>query len=892
MITLLYQFKKEDLKVTLVSLDEFQASKTLKKEIKRAYGARGEDKLTEILNDPYLNGSETRGTSEPRLEHSSPSSGPEDQGQERRPDSPTVGKHPEAEEEEPKRGRQLRANEGQELRKKERRGTPRRWKTSSPKFKSIQSAYESYMKRQGRRRRGRGRQGEGPLTPLGPIHEEDEEEGNESAGLEEPLPDEIQYGNTDELVKMIKEANQADRDEAARQGKDTGSDSDSESIKDSGLEHTGRGLVPAMGVGGSREQGIQEAVWSAQDTEGVADAGRRALGLPLVPDARAAGIYDPSGNHTSGFHGETYDDNNASPQGMQVSQQTSSEEGRGHYTGQHPKQTDESPHYHTDYEAHPTMHTHAPVQFGTSPTSPQEPHPQEQTDSSRGVTYSETATAANIKAEGVPSPNAGHNTELHLPTGFAAHRRERGGLAFREPEHLGTGAGQHHQPEQQTRSSPAQGQSISPWVIRTGQQAYRPVQGVPPPGTVQYYAMSPAPNVIGSPQGFNVVARLPQIQPTSPTYNFNEEELPLITEEQYHDIAEEKEDQTEEEPQQPRLREFHRQLLQKADRHRLQKQQEKEREEARRAKAKKAEEQAEHEAMVEREVERIKNIDAHTMRMFREHYEEASVAAQQELALSEQQNSTQQHSPEHSTEQTVQHTVEQTEEQHSSQQHPEQQHSPEQIEHGAIESHHPAEQPSEDQASTSGTSGKTPRPREAKPFQNDGQQRLSVRRSESTPAQASSTAPAASRPLTADELRHRRERIQQLSNPGERPPDNGQQFEDDLFSFDSSNYGESIRFIRRYTRTRESRYWRTNLEGFRRDIPLQRRVMETHGQATITAIFSMGDAMQPSQAQQQGTQQQGAQQQDTQDQGQQRRGKHRRQISTWFQKAKNIALGK
>ena len=293
MITLLYQFKKRNIKVTQVSLDEFRASEALKKEIKRTYGEKGDDKLREILNDPDLNGPEAAHgndgshysfyISEPRLQSSSLLFGPEDQGPSRELQSPSLKKIFQA--------------KGRESKAKARDLIPPGLKGTYKKFKPIPAALEAYMTRHGRRDR-RLRERETTVLPLQLIHGE-MGDGDSSITAD--------FGETGELIRMIEEGNEADRDDAARQRQATTSGSDSED----------GGMLPAMGLGVSGEQGIQEAIdaiWSAGNSETVAYDSGRASGPLSHPFEGESEVHDP----TSERHGVTYADNNTADSGGRV----------------------------------------------------------------------------------------------------------------------------------------------------------------------------------------------------------------------------------------------------------------------------------------------------------------------------------------------------------------------------------------------------------------------------------------------------------------------------------------------------------------------------------------------------------------------------------------------
>ena len=283
MITLLYQFRKGNVKITQVSLDEFRGSETLKNEIKRSYGERGDRTLAEILYDPYLNGTEaaydgdspphSSGIGEQRLQNSSLSFVPEDRSPSRGPQSASLQEPVEA------KGKELTQPGSNDTYKK---------------FESIRAAYETYI-RYLRRRKGLIGEGENKDSPLSPFHGTDD--GNRNSRAERP-PSEFQYGYKDELLGIIEQANQADQDEPVRERQDTEYDYDSdETIKGSSLEKTGRsGMVPAMGVGGSRVRGIQEADESSgmhapslfpdEGSSGMNDP-------PLFPDENSSAMHDP-----------------------------------------------------------------------------------------------------------------------------------------------------------------------------------------------------------------------------------------------------------------------------------------------------------------------------------------------------------------------------------------------------------------------------------------------------------------------------------------------------------------------------------------------------------------------------------------------------------------------
>ena len=428
MITFLYQFKEEDYKIAQVTLDEFQASRTLKKEIKRLYGERGDEMLNEILNDPNL----------------------------------------------------IR-----ESKSKRRHFIPPSWKETGTckKFKSIQAAVVECMRRQRLLPRVT-RESEISWVPEGYIGD-----SNSPAAAERP-PTRIYYGEAGELLRMLEEEKQADRDDAAEQGRAMRSDSDSE---DSGLKDTGRGILPPIGVGGSREVGIQEAidaVWNAENSEVAADTRRRALGFPPHPVGRE-----------SGAHGSIL------PEEMQAQQQISSGENSSDDSRGIPSQFKEGPNDYIDYDAALEIYARIPDRVK-----------QEERDAYRarhGVTSSETAAKGKGKGKG---------------------KAKAQGLAPPAPgQHPAAGGFPHYRP-----MSPAR--SISEW---------------------------------------------------------HDDDLPLITDEQYRHIVDEVlEDEKPDhlksrEPRHPKVREYHRRLLEKAD----------EREEVRRE-----EERAEEEAVYKRTVERMNKL--------------------------------------------------------------------------------------------------------------------------------------------------------------------------------------------------------------------------------------------------------------------------------------------
>ena len=518
MITLLYQFKKGNVKVTQVSLPEFAVSNTLKNEIKRTYGKKGDAKLTEILNDPHMNGPNAAssddsphhvsGISEPHLLSSSLLFGPEDQGPSRTLHSPSLANIFQA------KGKELGSE--RESKSKARHLIPQGLKDTFKKFKSIQAAYEAYLTRHGRRHKG-----EITVAPLSQIQEEMTQDSSLSTGV--TWPPEVQQGEMRELVRMIEEADLADSSEAARQGEATRSDSDSDSLSDWPLKDTYRGKVPATGVGGSQEQGVEEA-------------------------GRQAGVHGPAAE----CPGVTYADDDAAdsarsvlqhpPQEMQTPQQISSGDEHLDNSGHISSQTIERLFNYVDRE----RQTRVPARFGTSPSHLQAPQPREQTDAYRGVTPSETATGTEIKTPGLSPPRSGQQTLY-----------------------------------------PSKEQFLSP---SAGRQFYN--------------------RTISLAHTMN---------------DWNEDDLPLITEEQYrHIVLQDLEDEKPphlqtQEPRHPQVREYQRRLLQKADRHA-------------RKEEEPAEYKSEYEAMPRTRLKRSNRTESNMRSRYRQGHEEASESAQPRMA--------------------------------------------------------------------------------------------------------------------------------------------------------------------------------------------------------------------------------------------------------------------
>ena len=575
MITLLYRFNQGRYKIAQLNLAEFQESNILQEEIKRIYG---DEKLNEILNDPSL------------------------------------------------------IVKGRHLISQAWRGTG-----TYKKLKLIRADVGDFMTKL-------------KLLPRVPnddevywVPERFDGDPNSPEAAQVPLS-RIYYGNKGELIRLLAEAHQAERDEAAKKR--------------------------------SREVGLQEAidaVWNAENSEGAEDARRRALGLAPLPSERGPEVHGP-----------------ASPQEMQAPQQISSEESPYDEGWPLPRQANESPYDYIVYDPSVEAFARIPAGFKTS-RSPLDR--QGQTDTHHSGTPSEPVDKGKSKDQGpapqeparhpsaARSPNYRpmppgstvcdwHEDDLPLITEeqyrYIVHEEMEDDkprhLKKREPRHPVVREYHHRLLEKADRIQFEMLQDKAREEARRDQEqaeyeadymamAKLRIEDLHPTESGKRSedqedreedsfesAQSQLPQE-HSAEGQEQLAvpstgRSGDYHPMSPgveVSEWHEDDLPLITKEQYRRIIlDELEDEKApnlrtREPRHPVLREYQRRLLAKADRYNFEKLHEKEKEDV-----KKEVEQSEQEAVSERQVERINKMESSIGSQRREDAEQVGARPQQQ----------------------------------------------------------------------------------------------------------------------------------------------------------------------------------------------------------------------------------------------------------------------